>query len=311
MNTADSSSPRGWLLWTFAAVLSWGVWAVLSKMLGDALTAEQSQAISTLGLAPILVPLILSGRRGLRAAPRWGLALAFLGGAITCLGNIAYYAAVARGEKVAAVSSITAIAPLVTVVLAVALLRERLSPVQLAGLLLSMVAIWLFNVEHERGLLSSTVLFALPPILLWGLSGFMQKLATNHLPRETAALVYLGAFVPVGVYFAMGTAWPESITPRTWIIAVALGFFLAFGNFAVLAAYVRGGQAAVIAPFSNLYPIISVPIAVILLHEQIGGREWAAIGTAMLSVLALSWTRTPAAVEILETKPCAQLETHH
>jgi drug/metabolite transporter (DMT)-like permease len=288
MNETSTKARPRWLLWTFAALLAWGVWAVLSKLLGDALSAQQSQAISTIGLAPILVPLAMSGHAGLRVAPRRGVALAFLGGAITCLGNIAYYAAIARGEKVAAVASITAIAPLVTVLLAVLLLRERLNRIQLAGLALALVAIWLFNVQNERGLLSATVLYALPPILLWGLSGFLQKLATNHLPGETAALVYLGAFIPVGVFFAWRRPWPDAIAPRTWAIAIALGFFISFGNLAVLAAYARGGQAAVIAPLSNLYPLVSVPVAVLFLREEIGAREWAAIGTAMLSVLALS-----------------------
>ena len=97
-----------WLLWTVAALLSWGVWAVLSKLLGNRLTAEQSQALSTLGLAPILLPLAWGAGSALRSASRNGLALAFLGGTITCLGNIAYYSAVARGEKVATVASITA-----------------------------------------------------------------------------------------------------------------------------------------------------------------------------------------------------------
>jgi drug/metabolite transporter (DMT)-like permease len=290
--TGTKARPR-WLLWTFAALLAWGVWAVLSKLLGDALSAEQSQALSTIGLAPILVPLAMSGRAGFRAATRRGVALAFLGGTITCQGNIAYYAAIARGEKVAAVASITAIAPLVTVLLAVLLLRERLNRIQFAGLVLALVAIWLFNVQNERGLLSATVLYALPPILLWGLSGFLQKLATNHLPGETAALVYLGAFIPVGVFFAWRSSWPDAIAPRTWAIAIALGFFIAFGNLAVLAADARGGQAAVIAPLNNLYPLVSVPVAVLFLREQIGAREWAAIGTAMLSVLALSLETPP------------------
>src|SRR5437899_7376755 len=104
-----------WLLWTVAAVLSWGVWAVLSKLLGNGLTAEQSQALSTLGLAPILVPLAWPARSALRSASRKGLAVAFIGGIITFLGNIAYYSAIARGEKVATVASITAIPPLVPV----------------------------------------------------------------------------------------------------------------------------------------------------------------------------------------------------
>ena len=280
-----------WLLWTVAALLSWGVWAVLSKLLGNRLTAEQSQALSTLGLAPILLPLAWGAGRALRSASRNGLALAFLGGTITCLGNIAYYSAVARGEKVATVASITAMAPLVTVLLAVLVLRERMNKIQLAGIVLSLAAIWLFNIQNERGLFSRTVLFAVPPILLWGASGFLQKAATNHLPGEVAALVYLSAFIPVGGFYALRTSWPDTIGPRTWIIVTALGFFIAFGNFAVLAAYARGGQAALIAPLSNLYPVISVPLAVLLLHETIGMRESIAIAVALASVLALSWER--------------------
>jgi drug/metabolite transporter (DMT)-like permease len=282
-----------WFIWTLAALLSWGVWAVLSKALGDALTGEQSQALSTLGLLPILLLLAWNGGITFRAAPRRGVALAFVGGAIGCLGNIVYYAALARGEKAATVVSITAISPLVTVLLAVAVLRERINRMQLCGLALSFAAIWLFNVQSERGLLSSTLLFAVPPILLWGLSGFLQKIATNHLTGEAAALAYLGAFIPVGLFLAGHTPWPESIPARAWVIVLALGFFLAFGNLAILCAFARHGKAAVISPLSNLYPIISVPVAVFWFHERIGAREWIAIATALLSVGALSW-ETPA-----------------
>ena len=46
------------------------------------------------------------------------------------------------------------------------------------------------------------------------------------------------------------------------VLVLALGFFLAFGNLAILAAFARGGQAAVITTLSGLYPLISVPMAV-------------------------------------------------
>ena len=136
-----------WLILTFVALLSWGAWAVLSKVAGDALTPEQSQALSTLGMLPLLVPLALSKRAPLRGVSRRGLLLALIGGVVTCLGNVAYYAALARGEKVATVVSLTALYPLVTVLLAVLVLRERLNRVQLLGLSLSLAAIWLFNIQ--------------------------------------------------------------------------------------------------------------------------------------------------------------------
>lgn len=277
-----------WLTWALIALVSWGFWAVLSKLLGGALTAEQSQALSTFGFVPVVVPLAISCGRRILAASRAGLLLALAGGVVSCLGNIPYYAAVGRGEKFATVLSLAALAPLVTVLLAVLILRERLNRYQRLGLILAGAAIWLFNVSDGAGLLSPTVLVALMPITLWGLSGFLQKVATNHVSADAAALIYLGAFLPMGVYYGVSQPWPEGMTGGTWVTVLGLGFFLAFGNFAVLAAYGCHGKASVIAPMVNLFPVVSITIA-LLLGERIGRRELAGIVVALIAVVALSW----------------------
>lgn len=295
MNARHLIAP--WLLWTLVALVSWGIWGVLSKALGNALTAEQSQILSTIGLLPI--PLFLAmtsrGRAGIRNAPLHAVLFPLAGGVVSCLGNLSYYDAVARGEKVATVVSLTALYPLTTIALALVLLRERLNRIQFGGLALSLAAIWLFNVPENGRVFSRTIVFALPPILLWGLSGFLQKLATQHLSGEAAALVYLAAFIPVAGLLALRHPWPEAthLTPRIWILVLALGFFLAFGNLAILAAFARGGQAAVITPLSGLYPLISVPVAVALFHEPLAGREFAGIILALASVAALSRESPP------------------
>jgi transporter family protein len=289
-----------WLTWTFVALVSWGIWAILAKLLGSALSGEQSQALSTLGLVPILLALAFSKRTRLRGVSRKGLLLAFAGGVVTCLGNVALYDVLGRGEKIATVVALTALYPLTTILLAVIILRERLNGVQLAGVALSFVAIWLFNIQSGAGLLSTTVVYALLPILFWGLSGFLQKVATNHLSPEAAALVYLGAFIPVGLFYGVSEPWPNALAPRDWAIVLAIGFFLAFGNLAILAAFAHGGKASVIAPLGSLYPIISVPIAVLALGEKVGQREIIAIVCALASVAALSWETPPAKQPILE-----------
>ena len=291
-----------WLTWTLLTLFSWGIWAVLSKLLGSALTPEQSQVLSTLGMIPIIVGLAFSKGVSLRGASRKGLLFALLGGVVTCLGNIPYYAALARGEKVATVVSLTALSPLVTILLAVFVLRERMNRVQIAGLALSLAAIWLFNVQSGEEILSRTVIFAVLPIDLWGLSGFLQKVATNYLSAETAALVYLSSFIPVGVFFAVREPWPGEISWRTWMLVLALGFFLAFGNFAILAAYAKGGKAAVIAPLANLYPLVSIPIAVLLLRESLGKREIIGIAFALASVAALSYETAAPKPEAVSSK---------
>jgi drug/metabolite transporter (DMT)-like permease len=218
--------------------------------------------------------------------------LALAGGVVSCLGNIPYYAAVGRGEKFATVVSLAAMAPLVTVLLAVVILRERLNAIQVCGLVLAGGAIWLFNVPDEAGVMSSAIVVAILPITLWGVSGFLQKAATNHISAPAAALVYLGAFVPMGAWYALTEPWPHQVPATTWGIAVALGFALAFGNLAVLAAFSRNGKASVIMPLGNLFPVISIGIA-LFLGETVGGRELAGIVCALLSVVALT-QETPA-----------------
>ena len=279
-----------WLQWTFVAMLSWGVWAVLSKLPGNIITAGQSQALSTLGMLPML---LLWNRTTFRGASPRGLFFALAGGIVSCLGNVEYYDSLARGGKVATVVSLTALYPVITILLAMVVLRERLNLVQTAGMVLSFVAIWLFNIQSDGGLWSATVVYAILPIVLWGLSGFLQKVATNHLSAETAAVIYLASFVPVGIFLALREPWPDTIASSVWWPVLALGFFLAFGNFAMLAAFARGGKAAIIAPLGSLYPVVAVPVAVLVLEEKIGPREIAGIVIALISVAALSFERTP------------------
>jgi drug/metabolite transporter (DMT)-like permease len=270
------------------AMLSWGVWAVMSKLMGEALSAAHSQALSTIGLLPVILALAFS-RNLSNAANRFrGIGCALAGGTLACLGNLAYYDALNRGGKAATVASLTALYPFVTIVLALVLLKERLNRIQVFGLLLSLSAIYLFNVQREQGFASSWLAYALIPIALWGIAGFLQKLATNNISGELATLWFLAAFIPVAIVILWREPLPPHIVPKTWLLVGVLGLCFAFGNFAILAAFARDGKASIITPLTALYPVISVPIAIFVLGEKIGPREMTGILLALVSVTALS-----------------------
>lgn len=312
-----------WFLWSLLALVSWGIWALLSKLIGDALSAGLSQALSTIGMLPVLAALAFArkaanlptdrarpphprregqgeGDGGVNLATtltmagvrvRRGVAIAVVAGILSCLGNVAYYHALNLGGKAATVIPLTALYPLVTIGLALLLLRERLNRAQLAGVLLSLVAIYLFNVQNDGGFLSGWLAFALLPIALWGVAGFLQKLSTNHLSGEASTFWFLSAFVPVAILILLAQPWPERIAARTWLLAGALGLFFGLGNYALLAAFARQGKASIITPLTALYPVVSVPIAVFFLGENVGAREWAGISLALVSVVALSYEK--------------------
>jgi len=284
-----------WLLWTLLAVFCWGIWALLGKLIGDALSPVLTQALSTLGLLPVILLLCFSRKLASPGNRSRGAAFALGAGTLTCLGNIAYYDVLNRGAKAATVVPLTALYPLITVLLAVAVLKERLNLIQCLGIALSLVAIYLFNVQQDRGFFSPWLFVALIPIALWGIAGLLQKLATNELSGELATLWFLGAFVPVAVLILVFArqSLPAGIAPKTWGLVTALGFTFALGNFALLAAFASHGKASVIAPLAGLYPLVSIPIAIVALHERIGWRETLGIILALVSVVALSCESKP------------------
>src|SRR5262249_24322508 len=155
-------------------------------------------------------------------------------------------------------------------------LRERLNRIQLVGVVLALVAIYLFNLTGEGGagqVLSGWLAYALIPMTLWGLAGVLSQLAAGHPAGGLAALAVVGGFVLVSGFMLVGVPLPAAVSPRLWALVVALGLTLAFGNYAVVVAY-STGKASVITPLAGLYMLVSFPIAVLFLEERIGLREW-------------------------------------
>src|SRR5262245_5029358 len=105
--------PR-WLFWTLLTLLSWGLWAVLSKLIGSDLSEMQIQAISTLGLLPILAALWFAGGSPAIGDRRQGISLAVAAGVFSSLGNVAFYAAMSHG-KASTIVPLTALSPVITI----------------------------------------------------------------------------------------------------------------------------------------------------------------------------------------------------
>jgi drug/metabolite transporter (DMT)-like permease len=283
--------PR-WLLHTLLTMVLWGVWGVVSKPVSTELSAWQVQSLSTLGLLPVLG--WLTARPPLRAGSnrRRGFWLAFGAGVITSVGNVACYHALAVGGRAAAVMPLTSLYPVVTIVLALVFLRERLNAVQGAGIAASLGALWCFNVATDAGWLTPWLVVALAPIGLWGLSALLQKLATRHASAELATLAFLLGFLPVALFTPLFTPFRWGLPGDTWLLLLLLGLAFGLGNLTCILAYGAGGRASVVTPMASLYSLVTLPLAVLLLGERPGPREMLGIGLALAAVVALSWEGT-------------------
>jgi transporter family protein len=284
--------PR-WLFWTLLTLVSWGLWAVLLKLIGGGLSEIHVQAISTVGLLPILAALAATKDSPNSGNRLRGILLAFGSGLFSCLGNIAFFVALSRG-KAATVIPLTALAPVVTIGLAIPLLKERFNRVQFAGICLSLVAILLFNIQQKSttsssGPAANWLFMALVAVVLWGITGLLQKMSTNHISARLSAIWFFAVFFPVAGVILLYEPLPGGLTLSIWAVAAAIGFTLALGNLTILLAFSSGGEASIITPLAGLYPIVSLPIAILWLHEKVGSREQFAIALALLAVVMLSY----------------------
>lgn len=283
--------PR-WIVWTLLTIVSWGIWAILFRVIGDQLTPAHSQALSTLGVLPVLVALWWLPDEHLGGNLRRGIWLALGSGILSCLGNVACYEAL-NHAKAATVIPLTALYPVVTVLLAVPLLKERLNLLQWTGIVVSLVAIYLFNVTPANAAAtnfgSSWMLLPFAAIVLWGVTGLMQKAATNDISARTTAIWFLAAFIPVGILILLRDPLAGDIDLWALMLAILLGFSLALGNYTLMQAFASGGKASIIAPLAGLYPLVSIPIALVGFQERLGWREASGVALALIAVLLLSW----------------------
>jgi len=132
-----------WLAFSLMALGLWGVWGFLSKMASQQLPPQAVYLLAVCGHGVVIGYLWLGGGLALPWQP-WGLAAALAAGLFMALGLLCFYKALAGGAA-SVVVPLTALYPLVTVVLSWAVLREEMTPRHLAGIALALVAVWLLS----------------------------------------------------------------------------------------------------------------------------------------------------------------------
>jgi transporter family protein len=153
-STATDSNPAWskripiWLVWSLLTIVLWGTWGLVSKIASSGVDAYMNQLLYTAGLAPLMVfvAITVHRERGAKATNRGlGVFWAFLTGILGGVGNIAFFQALVKGGKASVVAPVTALFPMVTVLLALMFLKERLGRTQWLGLALAFAAIYMLS----------------------------------------------------------------------------------------------------------------------------------------------------------------------
>ncbi len=143
MPIKDTLNAR-WFWYSMLCVLCWGGWAMLAKIGSREIPPETMQFLFTIGSVPIAIALLIARRFKLEKSPR-GIAYGVLNGVLSAVGGFALFAAYHTNGNTAVVTASTALYPMITVLLAVTILREKFGLVQVAGLGFAAVAIVIFS----------------------------------------------------------------------------------------------------------------------------------------------------------------------
>ncbi|MGD0224090.1 MAG: DMT family transporter [Terriglobia bacterium] len=137
-----------WFWFAVVTLVSWGIVGLLQKLSTNYISAESSLIWLVVGFL-LLEPLFYPGKAVLHYGG-WNLTWALLSGILNALGAWALFAAMKSGGKASIISPLTALYPLVVVMVAPIILRESITMLQAGGVVCALVAVVLLSTEPQQ-----------------------------------------------------------------------------------------------------------------------------------------------------------------
>jgi transporter family protein len=129
--------------------------------------------------------------------------------------------------------------------------------------------------------------FSLIALVVWGIWGFLGKIALNNLDWKVVYILSgIGQMIVYLVFFV--TARPSLGYGSNIYYALVFGALGVLANIPFYQA-LSLGKASIVIPVANLYPILTVVLAAAFLREQLSftqavGIVFAIIAMALISV---------------------------
>lgn len=125
--------------------------------------------------------------------------------------------------------------------------------------------------------------FAILALVLWGVTGVTQKLSTNRISSERSFLWFCWAMVALSG-LAVVVARPHwGLGTLVVACSVAGGALNGLGAWTSFKALESGGKASIVISLISLFPLLTVVLAVALLHERL---TWMQVGGAVVAIAA-------------------------
>jgi uncharacterized membrane protein len=289
---ADTGARRpGWLMYALTTTLLWGVWGAFAGLPSQHGFPE---TLIYVVWALTMVPpaLFVLARNGWRVrrdgrSIAYGLTIGLLGAG----GQMVLFYAVKAGPTYL-IFPLISLSPVITIALSFLFLRERTGIMGLAGIVLAICALPLFDYAPEGAPQQYGLWFvlALGVLVAWGLQAYFIKLANASMDAESIFFyMTLSGLLFIPVALAMTDfSQPINYGPSGPLLAAATQILNAIGALTLVYAF-RHGKALMVSPLVNAgAPLLTTIISMALAASLPTGYRLAGIGLSLAAALFLA-----------------------
>lgn len=291
---------NAWIYFSVAAALFWGVWGVVAKFISEEVNPYTNHVLFTMGML-FTLPLVLGKIR--KQSPNLkGIAWGLVSGILAVVGNVAVFQAFSNGGLAAVVIPLTNLYPLITIVIALIVFKEKLNWLNGLGVLLAIPAVVLLSgqtllLDNPTAFfkaieLDSWLIFSLGALFFWGIFSAAQKVTTNYISAEWAYTAFIVSSVVISLLFGAIGKLSFNFSRQTLLFGSLAGTLNGLGVLCSFAAYKAEGKASQVTTIAGaLQPVFTIVLAIVFLSETISYVEIIGILVAILAALALSYEK--------------------
>jgi uncharacterized membrane protein len=291
---------NAWIYYSIAAALFWGVWGIVAKLISEDVNPYTNHVLFTVGML-FTIPFVMGKIRNeqpIRKGIIWGI----ISGILAVIGNVAVFQSFSSGGLAAIVIPLTNLYPLVTIIIALLIFKEKLNWLNGIGILIAIPAVIMLSGQTllfddpasfiKNIGLSSWLLFSLVALFFWGIFSAAQKVTTNYISAEWAYAAFIISSVFITLIFIGLGKVNFDFSTNTFILGSIAGMLNGLGVLCSFAAYKAEGKASQVTTIAGaIQPVFTIILAILFLSESIKYLELIGIALAIVAALALSYEK--------------------
>ncbi|MCG0284554.1 DMT family transporter [Streptomyces sp. PSAA01] len=273
---------KSWIVYASLLVLFWGVWGAFSSE-PNSRYGYPNEMIYIIWAFTMLIPAYFAMRGNTFDRRPIAAVYGLIAGLTGAGGQLLLFHALANGPAYL-IFPLVSLSPVVTVLMAMALLRERINRLALVGVVAALAAIVLLSIPSGKDDSNSRGPWLLMAILIcvaWGVQAFcMRKAAVVGVNDATTfGWMTISGLLLVPVAFVMMGEFPSDAPWQAPALTAVTQVLNAVGALFLVMAFSRG-KATVVAPITNaLAPVLTIVLS--LAVYQTLPNVWGALGIVL------------------------------